>query len=249
MIMRRARVVALICLFPAATLRAQAAHDSLGWHFLGTLGYVQTSGNTDLSTVSLTERLSWRPNAKWLVAHDGAWVYGKTGGVESANQILADARLDYALRSNIYAYGLLTYERNTYAGISHRYAELLGLGWSAISSPRQTLSVDAGAGNTQQLTGGVSANYWVARLAPKYRYNLTDKAYAEEVLEFIENLQNTGDLRSTSTTALVAPLTRSIAIRLSYLMRYTAQPPINPATAAPFKKLDTTFQSGIQISL
>lgn len=249
MIMRRASLAALICLFPAAPLSAQAVHDSIGWHFLGTLGYVQTSGNTDLSTVNVTERLAWRPNATWQVTHSGAWVYGKTGGVESANQILADMRADYSIGSNIYAYGLVTYERNTYAGISHRYAELLGLGWSAISSPKQTLSVDVGAGNTQQITGGVSASYWVGRLAPKYRYNITDKAYAEQVLDFLDNLGNTDDLRIASTTALVAPLTRSIAIRLSYLMRYTAQPPINPATAAPFKKLDTTFQSGIQISL
>jgi putative salt-induced outer membrane protein len=245
----KTRLAALVLLIVPASLGAQAVHDSIGWHFLGTLGYVQTSGNTDLSTVNVTERLAWRPDSAWQFTHTGAWVYGKTGSVESANQILADLRADYALRSNIYAYGLVTYERNTYAGIEHRYAELLGLGWAALATPKQTLSVDAGAGNTQQLTGGVSASYWVLRLAPRYRYNITDKAYAEEVLEFLENLKNTDDFRTTSTTALVAPLTRSIAIRLSYLMRYTAQPPVNPATASPFKKLDTTFQSGIQISL
>jgi putative salt-induced outer membrane protein len=243
------RLVVLVCLAVPASLRAQAVRDSIGWHFLGTLGYVQTSGNTDLSTVNITERLAFRPDASWQFTHTGAWVYGKTGGAESANQILADLRADYALRSNIYAYGLLTYERNTYAGIEHRYAEMLGLGWAAIATPKQTLSVDVGAGNTQQVTGGVSASYWVLRLAPRYRYNITDKAYWEETVEFLEDLKNTDDFRATSSTALVAPLTRSIAIRLSYLMRYTAQPPINPATASPFKKLDTTFQSGIQISL
>jgi putative salt-induced outer membrane protein len=248
MVPRRIRFVVTALVLTAAPLRAQSALDSLGWHFLGTLGYVQTSGNTEVSSVNATERLAWRSSPQWLFTQTGAWIYGRTNGAESANQILGSLRTDYTIRGNLSAYGLVTYERNTFSGIEHRYAELLGLGWSATSG-RTALSVDAGAGNTQQLTGGVTASYWVARLAPKVRYNISDKAYLEEGLEFLENLKDTGDLRSTSTTALVAPVSRSIAIRLGYLMRHTAQPPINPATSVPFKKLDTTFQSGIQLSL
>ena len=61
-----------------------------------------------------------------------------------------------------------------------------------------------------------------------------------------EDLQHTGRLRTTSTTTLVAPLTTKIGIRLSYLMRYDAEPA--PAVP-PLKKLDTTFTTGIQITL
>ena len=45
------------------------------------------------------------------------------------------------------------------------------------------------------------------------------------------------------STALVAPLTRNIAIRLGYLMRYDAVP------SPGFRKLDTTFTTGIQVTL
>lgn len=243
------RIAAALLLLCSRTLFAQSATDSLGWHFTGALGYVQTSGNTDLSTVNVTERLAWRSSRPWLFSETGAWVYGKTGGVESANQILGSLRADYTVRGNVSAYALVTYERNTFAGIDHRYAELVGLSWTALAGPKHVLSVDVGAGNNQQLTGTTSTTYWLARLAPKYRYNFTDKSYLEESLEFLEDLKDTGDLRTTSNTSLVAPLTQSIALRFGLLLKHTAQPPIDPSSGQPFKKLDTTFQSGIQITL
>jgi putative salt-induced outer membrane protein len=225
--------------------------DTLGWHFVGNLGYVQTSGNTSLSTVNLGEKLSYRPNLSWTFTNTAEWVFAKTSGSESANRIAASLRADYSISTRLTAFGLFNYERDLFAGIGHRTEELLGLSFIVLKQPKQALSVDVGAGNTQQLTGGVTSSYFVARVAPKYRYNITDKAYFEENLEFLENLQTTGDLKVTSTSALVAPLTSRIAIRLSYLMKYVAQPPLNTGVTpnVPFKKLDTTFTSGIQLTL
>lgn len=246
---RCAQVAVLTLFLGSARLFAQSSTDSIGWHFVGALGYVQTSGNTDLSTLNLTERLAWRSSRPWLFSEAAAWVYGKTGGTESADQILGSLRADYTVHANLSAYGLVTYERNTFAGVEHRYAELLGLSWTGSPGPKSVLGVDIGAGNNQQITGGTSTTYWLARLASRYRYNFTDKAYAEEALEFLEDLKDTGDLRTTSTTSLVAPLTASIGIRLGLLLKHTAEPPTDPSTGLPFKKLDTTFQSGIQITL
>jgi putative salt-induced outer membrane protein len=236
---------ALLLLAPMA-LVAQTSADSLGWKLVANLGYVQTSGNTRLSTVNLGDEATFRASRRWTLGEKTSWVYGKSAGIESANQLLAGLRADYWINPRLSAFGTTDYEANPHAGIEYRLQELAGLGWKAIARPRQTLSIDLGAGVTQERTGFANASYAIARFAPVFRQVLRPHAYFEEGVEMTDDLQHTAKLRTTSTTTLVAPLTSKIGIRLSYLMRYDASPA--PATPA-LKKLDTTFTSGIQITL
>jgi len=232
---------------------AQAAHaqqpDSLGWHFVGNLGFVQASGNTQVTTINVGDKLTFRPNLRWTFTQTGGMIFAKTAGVESANQTIVVLRADFALSSRVSAFGHVGYERNPFAGINRRTEEMLGLSAKLISKPKHLLDLDVGVGNNQQLTGGVTSNFCVARLSPKYRFNITDKAYFEENIELLANLESTGDLRSASFTQLVAPLTGAISLRFSYLVRYDAEPALQTAPNIFFKKLDTVFTSGIQVTL
>lgn len=238
------RVVSLVLLGTAAAgnMRAQAASDSLGWHFTGALGYVQTSGNTRLSTVNISDKLMYRPGTRWLFTQTAAWVYGKTAGVESANQLVMSFRSDYNMHPRLSLYGLIGFERNPYAGIRRRTQESVGLSWWAVKSARTELQLDAGGGFEQERDGDTTS-FAIARVAPRFRYTFKPNAYFEEQVEWLLNLEETGDLRTLSQTSLVAPLTRNIGIRLGYLMRYDAVP------SPGFRKLDTTFTTGIQIAL
>src|SRR5438105_8688116 len=152
--------LALLCAV-ATRAAAQTPADSIGWHFVGNLGYVQTSGNTKLSTVNIGDKATWRASTAWSFTQTVAWVYGKSAGVESANQLLGGVRADYWINSRLSAFGSADYEANPYAGISHRMQELAGLSFKAIARPRQTLSVDVGAGVTQERTAGISTSYGI----------------------------------------------------------------------------------------
>lgn len=222
--------------------RAQSASDSVGWHFTGALGYVQTSGNTRLSTVNVSDKLLYRPGSRWLFTQTAAWVYGKTSGVESANQLVLSVRSDYNMHPRLSLYALVGYERNRFAGISRRTQESVGLSWWAVKSARTELQLDVGGGFEQERNGDTTG-FSIARIAPRYRYTFKPNAYFEEQIEMLANLEATGDLRTMSSTSLVAPLTRNIGIRLGYLMRYDAVP------SPGFRKLDTTFTTGIQVTL
>ncbi len=247
--MRMRRTVRRLALAAAASgaltsaAGAQDANDSLGWRFVGDLGYVQTAGNTRLSTVNVGSALSYRPDRRWTLAQTAAWINGRTNGAETANQVLAGVRADYGVTGTLAAYGLVAYERNPYAGIGRRFEESAGLSYQAVRTPRHSFQVDVGVGGNQQVAAGVSSSFVVARLAPRYRYTMGGRAYIEERLEFLANLDDTGDLRTRSSTNLVAPLTTSISIRLGYFLRHDAEP------APGFRKLDTTFTTGIQLTL
>jgi len=240
--------VAILLALTAGAARAQTP-DSLGWAWVANLGFVQATGNTRLTTINAGDKLTWRPDLRWTFTRTGALVYGKTAGVESANQVQLGLRADYQLSPRFSAFGLVNYDRNPFAGITRRFEELAGLGVKLVATPKQVLSVDAGVGVNQQLTGGVTTSFAVARLAPTWRYNLTSTAYVEEAVELIENLKTTGDLRSSSLSSLVAPLSSRISLRVSYLMRYDAEPALQTAPNVYFRNLDTVFTTGIQLTL
>lgn len=249
---RGALVATLLLAAGASGAAAQTSTDSLGWHFTGNLGYVQTSGNTRLSTVNVGDKLTQRPSRSWLFTQTAALIYGHSGDSATANQLLAGLRADYFINPRLSAFGTGTYEANPFAGLSHRMAELAGLSWKALTQPHNTITVDLGAGETQERKGRVDANFAVAHFAPTWRHTFREKTYFEEALALEENLKNTGSLRTTSQSTLVAPLTRAIGITLGLLLKYDAQPAALPAPAPAgtfYKKLDTTFTSGIQITL
>ncbi len=245
-------LVAALLAAGAAPLAAQISPDSLGWRFLGSAGYVQTSGNSELSTVNLTDRLLFRPSTRWQFTQTAAWTYGKTSGVESANQLLGRLRGDYFLSAAVSAYGLVGYERNRFAGIASRWEEAVGLSWQAVRSARHALDVEAGVSyNSQKSTNSALDDFVASRVAGRYRYNFTSATYIEEQAELLSNLEQTGDQRAISNTVLVAPISSNIGIRLSYLMRYDAEPAVKDGTVVPvvyFKKLDTTLSTGLQFT-
>lgn len=238
----RIALLVLSATLAATAVSAQSVHDSLGWHFTGNLGYVQTSGNTKLSTINVGNKLTFRPNHTWLFTETAAFIYGYNDSTETANQSIGALRGDYFLNPRLSLFALAGYERNPFAGLDRRTEESVGLSWFAMKQPKNELQVDIGAGLNQQTNLGVSSDFTVARLAPRFKHNFTDKAYLEESVEMQENLDDTGDLRTMSLTQLVAPITTGIAIRFGYLMRYDAEP------VPGFKKLDTTFTSGLQLT-
>jgi putative salt-induced outer membrane protein len=240
----RLAAVSLVALIAAAPALAQSPTDSVGWHFTAAAGYVQTSGNTELSSVNVGERLLFRPTRQWAFTQSASWIYGKSAGTESANQVIAGLRADYFLTDRLSLYALGGYERNRFAGITSRTEEAAGLAWGAVRSGRQRLDLEAGVGNNQQRSPGLPAdNFWSSRAAAKYRFSFTDKAYIEEAAEILSDLKDTKDERVNSSTALVAPLTGAIALRFGFLVRFDNVP------VPGFKKTDTTFTSGIQLTL
>ena len=239
-------------LVAAAPLAAQLPADSLGWRFVGTLGYVQTSGNTSLSTINVGDKLYHRASRQWLFSQNATYVRGKSGGTLSANQFTAGLRADYSINEFLAAFANGQYEANPFAGLSNRTQELVGLSWRAVTRPRTSVTLDLGVGQTQERSGRVDASFAIARFAPTYRYTFRENAYFEEAVEMVENLKETGDLRTRAQTTLVAPLSKKIGIGLGLLLIYDAQPAVVAPPAPPgtyFKKLDTTFTAGIQITL
>lgn len=210
----------------------------------GDFGFVKTGGNTEVSTVALGERLEIPVGERFTISQTLSWVYGKTDGVETSNQLLSGVRGDFALTSRVSLFGGVNYSYNLFAGVKRRFEELVGVSVKVVDAPRNLLIVDGGLSFNQEteVLQSEADHFTAGRLAFDYKHTFREKTYFQQTAEWLPNFQTSADYRLNAETALVAPINSLIAIKLGYLVRYRGQPP------ADVKKTDTTLRMGLQFS-
>ncbi len=213
--------------------------------FTGDLGFVNTAGNSEVTTLNLGERLVYTADA-WVLGEFFNVVYGETDGVESTSLWRAGARVDRAVNPRLSVFALLGWERNKFAGISRRFEEALGVAFKALTGERSFLDFEVGLSLNQQrstLVGTPDDNFVAARAAGFYRYMLSESAFISQLVEFLPNLEESDDYRINSETGLVAPLSKAISLKVGYVIRFDNLP--EPG----FKETDRLFTTGIQVAL
>jgi len=234
--------VALVALTGTREAAAQDASPPDSTVGLIDLGYVQTSGNTDVQTITGRERIEHYTGA-WTFAQELTAIQGETSDIETTARYTALLRGGYDLSKRIGLYLQGQWRREPYAGLSSQFDEGFGATLHAIRPNPHELDIESGLGMLQRtLTSAVEENFATARFAARYRYRFTDKAIASARGEYLMNLEDTGDGELHAVFGVIAPITSGISMRVSYDV-YTRTEP-NPG----FEKTDTTFDTGIQIS-
>ncbi|HVT37973.1 MAG TPA: DUF481 domain-containing protein [Gemmatimonadaceae bacterium] len=227
----------------AAVVRVALAQDvKPATSITGDIGYVSASGNTNLTTLSIGEKVA-HTNGRWVLSQLGAYVYGETNAKESANQLRLAGRADFAVRPRLGVFGGASYERNTHAGFTSRIDEIAGLLWKAVVAARDSLQVEAGGVFTQEAdVDGTRPSYPSARAAANYKHVFTKTAYFQELAEYVPNLQTSGSYRVNSESALVAPVSAHVGVKMSHIVRYNSRPPVK------FGSTDRVLTMGVQLS-
>ena len=204
--------------------------------------YVNTAGNSEVQTLTGNEKIEYK-TGKWLWTQDAAAVWGKDDGVENAGRYYAGLRADYALATRLSVYGLATWRRNTFAAISRQFDEGVGLAYHALIPNPHQLDVEVGAGLSQRRnTLDESDEFATGRLGLLYRYYFREKTYFEANGIYLANFEEADDYEYDVKSALVAPLSGILALKLGYNYHYRNAPP------AGVKTWDSTFAAGIQVT-
>ena len=170
-------------------------------------------------------------------------LYGETNNKQSANQLRIAVRADWAFQPRLSLFAGVAYERNTFAGFDSRTDEIAGLAWKAIVAPNDAMSLDAGGVLTQESdVDGTTHNDPSARFALNYKHAFTKAAYFQQLAEYIPNLNTSGAYRVNTESALVAPLSVHIGVKVGYVVRYNSAPP------AKFGTTDRVLTTGVQVS-
>jgi putative salt-induced outer membrane protein YdiY len=205
------------------------------------LGFVNTSGNSEVTTFNLGQKLGLT-RGSWVFAQTAKAIYGETDGSATAEAYEAGLRGDYVIKERVSAFTLLTYQRNPFAGIAARYAEGVGLSLRALRAPRDSLNLEGSiSANQERSTADVEKTFAATRAALAYKHLFGTAAFFTQALEWLSNLNDADDQRVNSETAITAPISRQLALKAAYVVRFDNQP--EPG----FKDTDRIFTTGVQI--
>jgi putative salt-induced outer membrane protein YdiY len=234
------RAVWTLALLPLAASAQDTARTIV---FHGDLGYVATSGNTQVSTINFADQLTLRTSPVNKIDQTFSVVYGQNKNVVQTNIWTVALRDEYAFTKQIGLYGLGQFDRNTFAGVDYNFEEGGGFAVTPVLPKRHRLEIDAGIAYVEQkLLPDSIDHHAVARGAITYRYTFGKDTYAQEAIEGLPDLHDEKDFRVNSETDLVAPLSRHLALKLGYAIRYANLPPPG------FKTTDRLFTSDLQAS-
>lgn len=215
--------------------------------FTGDIGYVATSGNSSVETLNIGDKFSAKIDDITL-SQAFTLIYGESKGEPVTSLYRGSIRIDKGLRTEccFAAYSLLNYERNTFAGLASRISGVAGLAAQLLNGGRNKLVVESGLSLTRQRgtgTKGRDVDFLGGRAATTFTHQFSAKASITQSLEVLPNFRESEDLRVNTESALLAPITARVGVKLSYVIRYDGLP------ESGFGTTDRLFTSGIQISL
>lgn len=256
----RARSFPVVCLTLGAVsaATAQDAARPKTTSFTADFGFVSASGNTSVTTFNVGDKLVLNtPDKKVIFTQTFNAVRSEADGVKNAENFRGQLRLEYGLSQTVYLYGLTGWERNVPAGVSRRFEESVGLTWKAVAAPQDELTVEAGVSQFQQRNTsapvGLSRddNYTAGRFGASYKHTFNKATFLTQLVELIPNFEDGDDFRINSESAIVAPISTNLGLKLAYAIRYDNLPNLLPdpnPTGARLEKTDRFLTAGITIS-
>ena len=246
----------LVALAGTARLSAQAKPDLTT--FTADLGFVSVTGNTSVTTINIGDKFQTQTAGK-KVSFTQLFnvVRSEADGVKNAENFRAQVRLDYGIGGRAYLFGLTGWDRNVPAGVSRRFEETFGLGLKVVAELQDELSFEIGLSAFEQrntlTTPGANRQdtYAAGRVAGSYKHAFTKASFLVQNLELIPNFDNSTDFRLNTESALVAPISARIGLKLGYVIRYDNFPGLRPdpnPNGERFKKTDRFLTAGITLS-
>ncbi|MDE3172512.1 MAG: DUF481 domain-containing protein [Gemmatimonadota bacterium] len=208
----------------------------------GDLGVVGESGNANFTTVSVGDRLLHR-NGQWDVVQTGRYAQSTANRATTARELQLGLRADYAMSRRTGLFATVDGERNTFAGFRARVNEALGVEWREVETAADSLAIDVGAEYTEEMDDDrASTRYPAGRVEGKYKHVLASTGYLEETANFEPDIRAHAGRRINSETALVAPLSGRLALKVDYRIRYESRPP------AGYRTTDRIITTGLQFT-
>lgn len=220
------------------------------WSDVAEFGFVMTSGNADGTNLAFTNKFKY----VWSDAEltfDAAALHAESTTREITNpapygaavvtDTTATTASSYGLalmyRKNIserlFWYSGVSWFQNFFAGIDDRYILGGGIGYTFLTTKRHLFKGELGLDLTRQDPLGnpppselETIDYVAIRGTLNYEYKISEKSKLTEDLNFIENLDTTSAWRANSITALTAGFTDNLALKMSYTVMYSNEPPV-----------------------
>ncbi len=221
--MKNMKVVAVLVVFVFLAVAAQAQEKK--WVNEAELSFVDTGGNTDITSLAAKNLLKYTFSEKL----QGAWklgaLYAESDGVKNAESYFTELRSDYLYTNSFYFLGIAGWLQDKFAGIDSRYYLGPGVGYKYLTGPEHFLIAEAGLNYVQEeYTNNTDEDFLQGRLFAKYDYAFTKKNKFSQSLEFLYDFDDSDNYNLNSETALISALSDYLSLKASYVIRHDNEP-------------------------
>lgn len=214
------------------------------WTDEAELAYVQTDGNSEMTSFSAKNKLTYQFNPQIKAAWSISALYGESDDKRTAEQYATDLKVDYSLSSRLYTGGLIGWQRDTFAGIEHRYYIGPIAGYHIFTGPKHFLVTEAGINYVnEEYTDDTDDTYAQARAFGSYEYVFDKKTKAFQTAEFLQSLDEAKQYRVNSETGIITALSDQFSLKVSYIINYN-----NAPIPESLEKTDTKLAATLLVS-
>jgi len=198
------------------------------WHDEGEISYVDTSGNSEVTTLALKNKLTYQFSEKI----SGRWrvqaLNGESNGERDAESYFTELRGDYAPTERYYNYLSANWFKDRFADIDHRYTFGAGSGYKFLTGLKHFLLGEAGLTYTiEKLTNDSDTEYLGGRLYTEYEYHFSEDTRFRQSLEALFDFEDMQNYMLNSETALITALNSVFSFKTSYVVKYDNKPAEN----------------------
>ena len=206
------------------------------------LSFLATSGNSETETLGV-EFTYERDPTPWGYSVRASYARAEENSVTTTERTFLGIRGERKLNERWNVFAGVNAERDRFAGFDSRLIVESGGEYKALLGPTHTLSFDAGLTWTSEDLGPESTDSVGGLFGLTYQWKISETASIKERLVYYPNFDESDDWRLTSETSLEASLTKRLAVKLGYLVRYDNLPVVG------FDDTDTTAQVSLVVNL
>jgi len=231
-------------IFCCAAANADDQPPAQTWGDEAELSYVETSGNSEVKTLSGKNLLKVKFTEAWSGSWKLAALRGETDGALTAERYMTELRTDYQFNRHVYALVAAGWQKDEFAGIESNVYVGPGVGYKFLTGPRHLLVSEVGVLYVRERhTDGSDNDHLDGRLFGAYTFAFSDKNKFVQTLEYLQDFDESEHYRINSETALVTALNSYFSIKVSYTIRHNNMPV--PAT---LEKTDTTLAVALLVT-
>jgi putative salt-induced outer membrane protein len=235
---------AIICVVTFLVIPPLVFSEDKKWHDEAELAFVDTGGNTETTSLSLKNTLSYKFNKRI----DGSWeatiLYGETDGDKTAEQYATEIKANYLFTKRCYLSAIGGWEQDKFGGIDARYSLGPSLGYKFLTGPVHTLFFEAGLNYVmEEYPDDTDENFVEGRAYGEYRFAITDKSNFKQKVKLLYNVEDSENYNIKSETAITTKLSDIFSLKTSYDVKYS-----NAPTPDDLDKTDTILSVALIVS-
>jgi putative salt-induced outer membrane protein len=211
------------------------------WKNEAELSYVQTGGNTDVTTLSFKNQSNYQFTERLKSIWKLGVIYGESDGEQNAENYMTELRTDYTLRKKLYLYIIAGYLADEFSGLDNRYYGGLGTGYHFLAGPKHFLSSELGFNYSQEeYIDDTEQIFTEGRAYASYEYAIGEHSRFFQGIEYLYDFTDSENYRLNSETTVKVRINTIFSLKIGYEVRFDNTP--TPETRS---ETDTRFCTAI----